>query len=379
MADATPVSPPDLEPLLQPISPEAPSGRSLRYEPLYQQIREARREDDASLPQGVWQAPLKRADWALVGELCQQALTRESKDLQLSVWLTEAWLMQRGFAGLPWGLRLSTALLERFWDTLWPILDGDDAEARLAPLKWLDDRLVLALGRVPLVRPPVPGAVTYVYADWQQLLLRERQAGTRARTDTEEDETPGGTTPPPVTRERFIAAAAQMSAPTLAALSKQLTEALASASALEHVLDAQLGDSSVALRRSRALLGDIQTLLTLLRGGSSTEQPEEEPEAEPEPVDTPDERTTDELEALSELSEPEQLTDIIQGRTEAYQLLGLAADYLLRTEPHSPVPYLVKRALAWGRMPLHELLRELVPDDSNVQAIHTLLGMNQER
>jgi type VI secretion system protein ImpA len=354
----------DLEPLLQPISPEAPSGRSLRFEPLYQRIREARREDDASLPQGVWQASLKRADWALVAELSQQALARESKDLQLSVWLTEAWLMQRGFAGLRWGLQLSTALLERFWDTLWPALEGDDTEARLAPLKWLDDRLALALGKVPLFKPPVPGAVTYVYADWQQILLRERQAGTRAPSDAanEEDETPEGTPPAPVTRERFLAAAAQMPAPALATLARQLTEALESASALEQVLDARLGHTSVALHRGRALLGDLQVLLTLLRGGSSTERTAEEPEASP----------------ASEATPEAHAAGFIQDRSEAYQLLEIAADYLLSTEPHSPVPYLVKRALAWGRMPLNELLRELVPDDANVQAIHTLLGMKQQ-
>lgn len=372
MADAMPGSPPDLEPLLRPISPEAPSGRSLRYEPLYHRLREARREDDASLPRGVWQAPLKRADWTLVDELCQQALARESKDLQLSVWLTEAWLMRRGFDGLRCGLTLSTALLERFWNTLWPTLDGDDAEARLAPLKWLDDRLVIALGKVPLFKPPVAGAVTYVYADWQQLLLQEKQAGTRARPDDarEDDEAPGGTTPAPVTRERFLAAAALVPAPTLTALARQLTEALESASALEQMLDARLGHPSVALRRSRALLNDMQLLITLLRGEPSQEQSPEEPEATPAPeAPAPPSRP----------SGPGLQPATIQGRAEAYQLLGLAADYLLRTEPHSPVPYLVKRALAWGQMPLDALLRELVPDDSNVQAIHTLLGMKQEK
>jgi type VI secretion system protein ImpA len=372
----------DLEPLLQPISPEAPSGRSLRFEPLYQRIREARREDDASLPQGVWQAPLKRADWVQVAELSQQALTRESKDLQLSVWLTEAWLMQQGFTGLRWGLRLSTALLERFWDTLWPALEGDDTEARLAPLKWLDDRLALALGKVPLFKPPVPGAVTYVYADWQQVLLGERQAGTRARSDAanEADETPDGTTPAPVTRARFLAAAAQMPAPALATLARQLTDALASASALEQVLDARLGHTSLALRRGRSLLGDIQQLLTLLRGGASVERPAEEPEAAPPgPEASPDARAAPELQVPPTPPGPGPLPGTIQGRAEAYQLLGLAADYLLRTEPHSPVPYLVKRALVWGRMSLDELLRELVPDDSSVRTIHTLLGMTQEK
>lgn len=65
----------------------------------------------------------------------------------------------------------------------------------------------------------------------------------------------------------------------------------------------------------------------------------------------------------------------LQSRAEAYQLLAIAADFLLNTEPHSPVPYLVKRAMAWGEMPLGQLLGELVPDTSGLASIQTLLGM----
>ncbi|WNG35729.1 type VI secretion system protein TssA [Archangium violaceum] len=362
MTDATSSSPPDLQSLLQPISPEAPSGRNLRYETIYERIREARREEDPSLPQGVWQVSLKRADWAQVSALCQQALARESKDLQLAVWLTEAWVMQQGFPGLRWGMNLSTTLVERFWDSLWPTLDDGDPETRLSLLKWLDDRLFIALGKQPLIRPPAPGAATYGFADWQQLLLREKQS---SRQEAEQKAQSDGTDPPPLTRERFMAAASQIPAPTFAALAQQLTDALEAISALEQALDTRLGQSSAALRRTRAVLGDIQALLAPLKGNSSHSRREAPPEATPEPGAPP----------LP--FGPGQVPSVIQSRSEAYQLLGLAADYLLRTEPHSPVPYLVKRAMAWGQLPLDKLLEELVPDSSNVEALHTLLGMKQ--
>ena len=48
----------------------------------------------------------------------------------------------------------------------------------------------------------------------------------------------------------------------------------------------------------------------------------------------------------------------ITSRAQAYKMLDAAADYLLRAEPHSPAPYLVKRAVTWGRMPLQDLLKE---------------------
>ena len=47
--------------LLQPIAGDSPGGVSLRYDPIYEKIKEARREDDDA-PQGEWQRARKVAD-----------------------------------------------------------------------------------------------------------------------------------------------------------------------------------------------------------------------------------------------------------------------------------------------------------------------------
>lgn len=52
----------------------------------------------------------------------------------------------------------------------------------------------------------------------------------------------------------------------------------------------------------------------------------------------------------------------ISSRDEAYRMLEAVAGYLERTEPHSPVPLLVRRAISWGAMPLPQLLAELMQD-----------------
>jgi predicted component of type VI protein secretion system len=52
----------------------------------------------------------------------------------------------------------------------------------------------------------------------------------------------------------------------------------------------------------------------------------------------------------------------ISSREEAYRVLETVASFLERTEPHSPVPLLVRRAIGWGRMPLPQLLGELMQD-----------------
>ena len=55
-------------------------------------------------------------------------------------------------------------------------------------------------------------------------------------------------------------------------------------------------------------------------------------------------------------------------------MLSEAADYLFIHEPHSPTPYLVRRAVTWGNMTLTELLKELITDDGDLRAIFNLLG-----
>src|SRR5690348_6891095 len=99
----------NLEELLQPIPGENPSGQDLRYEPIYGEIKEARREDDEG-PQGQWAHERKLADWPKVIKLTTEALSKQSKDLQLAAWLTEALLRKEGVGGLCSGLALIKGL-----------------------------------------------------------------------------------------------------------------------------------------------------------------------------------------------------------------------------------------------------------------------------
>ena len=59
----------DVDALLSPIPGDNPAGEDLRYSPVYDEISEARREDD-TLDRGQWQRDLKKADWDRVAEAC---------------------------------------------------------------------------------------------------------------------------------------------------------------------------------------------------------------------------------------------------------------------------------------------------------------------
>src|SRR5208282_2779633 len=126
--------------LLNPIDGPNPSGISLRYEPVYDKIKEARREEDQP-PPGMDERDRKVADTRLVIKLTTEALAKQTKDLQLAVWLTEAMLKQNGFGGLRDGLALCRGLTEKFWDSVYPELEDGDAQPRSAPLGFLGTKL----------------------------------------------------------------------------------------------------------------------------------------------------------------------------------------------------------------------------------------------
>jgi type VI secretion system protein ImpA len=65
----------------------------------------------------------------------------------------------------------------------------------------------------------------------------------------------------------------------------------------------------------------------------------------------------------------------IRSRDEAYGLLQAAAGYLGRTEPHSPTPWLVRRAVGWGGMELGELLETLIGEGYDLKSLRLLLGL----
>ncbi len=66
-----------------------------------------------------------------------------------------------------------------------------------------------------------------------------------------------------------------------------------------------------------------------------------------------------------------------RSREEAYRTLEALADYLGKVEPHSPTPYLIRRAVTWGRMELPELMAEIVREEGDLNRLISLLGLQR--
>jgi type VI secretion system protein ImpA len=56
-------------------------------------------------------------------------------------------------------------------------------------------------------------------------------------------------------------------------------------------------------------------------------------------------------------------TDSIASRDDAFRALLKIADFFRRSEPHSPISYTLEELVRRGRMPLGDLLAELIPDE----------------
>lgn len=346
-----------LDDLLAPVSPDAPCGSTVREEAVFTEIRLLREEDDPSLPMGHWERPLKYADWDQVAQRCGHTLATRSKDLQLAVWLAEAWMRQRGLVGLLHGLRLLDALLRSYWPALHPLIDDDgDCDARLAPLEWLNESLSVSIRvHAPLLvldgfKPP-----RIMLADWERMGTPREAAG---------DVRDGALA---ATRSDVLAAGAAQGA-ELAVKRAAVAHSLDYLHSLSAMLQEYLPEQAPKLGKLQAVLEAVQRVLQQV-------QPEGQ-----ECVEAPAATEVMESVAAEPALEPLPKQDPIvvgqwRDRNEAYVTLEALADYLVAVEPHSPTPFLLRRAARWGRMPLPEVLAEVMQEEGDLNRLMNVIGI----
>ena len=382
---------PNLTELLEPLAQESPAGSSLRYDPVYAQIREAREEDDATLPMGEWTRPLKKANWHAVASCSDAVLRTLSKDIQVAFWLTEAWLRIHGIPGLTAGARLLRGLLTGFWDEAHPLIGGDnDHDSRIAPFVWANDTLAQTLLlHVRLLQFPELAPPFITLNDWQRALTSEFGASTGASRESRRDDDASSTSGTSLTASRqAILEQAGTDLPSLVRLDQQIAQAGAAWNSLSELLDMRLGLHAPSLSKVDGMLLQMHLAIRSLL---------QERDPRHRALQTMSEISLNASDLISQEStfdlalgiEPttmpaslahtaastSETTMRIRSRADAYLLLELAAAYLQRTEPHSPTPYLVTRAVTWGRLPLPELMQEVLREEGDLNRYFSMLGI----
>ena len=332
--------------LLNPIEGPNPSGANLRYDPVYDKIKEARREESQP-PPGMTEQDRKIADNAQVIRVTTELLTSKTKDLQLAAWLTEALLKQRGFGGLKDGLALCHGLVEKFWDTVYPEIEDGDAESRGAPLGFVGVKL-----DVPLKLVPVVEKAKHTLLDYQQ--SRETGYEDQVKGDEAKKKRAALVKEGKLTPELFDKAFEETPKKFYAQAEKDLDGCLENLTRLKKICDEKFGNDGPTF-------GPLQTVLEASRHQiHAFLQKKREKEPDPvEPVATADGATGAEGEAAADAGAGPVRTGVlisVEGssepadRVEAIKKVAEAAAYLRRREPQSPASYLMLRGLRWGEL-----------------------------
>ena len=134
------------EGLLDAIPGDSPSGVLLRNKPEYDQLKTAFKFHKA----GVASADEAATNYPALIALATKLLAKQSKDLDIAVWLTEALMRVYGLLGFKEGVSCIQKLLEAFWASLYPALDEGDEGYRAKPLHRLSTAFVSGFLRVPI-------------------------------------------------------------------------------------------------------------------------------------------------------------------------------------------------------------------------------------
>jgi type VI secretion system protein ImpA len=331
--------------LLNPIEGPNPSGANLRYDPVYDKIKEARREETQP-PPGMTEQDRKVSDNAQVIKLTTDLLTNKTKDLQLAAWLTEAWLKQRGFGGLKDGLALCCGLVDKFWDTLYPEIEDGDAESRGAPLGFLGVKLDIPIKLVPVVEKAKYGLLDHKQS--RDVGYEDQVKGEEAKKKRAQLVKEGKLTP-----ELFDKAFEETPKKFYAQAEKDLDACLENLTRLKKSCDEKFGSEGPAFGPLQSALDASRHLIHGFLQKKREKEPdpvEEAPATEAAPgaggegvPAAAGPVRTGVLISVDGSSEPPD-------RIDAIKKIAEAAAFLRRREPQSPASYLMLRGLRWGEL-----------------------------
>ena len=336
--------------LLTPIPGNNPSGENLRYAPVYDKIKEARREEDDA-PQGEWQRERKTADPALVIKLAGEALATKTKDLQLAAWLTEAALRKDGFSGLREGLELISGLLTGFWDTVYPEMEDGDLELRAAPLEWVGTYLEGPLRRSGITRS---GLGYYKYKESRAVGYEAQAAESDSRRAARETAIAEGK----ITAEEFDAAAQNTPTALYGQWVETLDGTLETLDALTELSNEKFGDYTPSYSRLRTAIEEVRQVVNSIWQKKLDQEGRPADSAEPAADVAPTEYEPSPVPAPTSggaAAAPARARKVVAGldpadADEAALRLAAVAKFLRQTDAYSPAPYLMLRGFRWGEL-----------------------------
>ncbi|MCK4870432.1 MAG: type VI secretion system protein TssA [Gammaproteobacteria bacterium] len=356
--------------LIKPIAGKKAVGEDLRDDvsasSIYYQVKDARnlaRQIERKMQTGsLDDGDLPR--WDMVLNLCVDILTNKTKDLEIAVWLVEALVRLAGFAGLALGFKLLTGLTSAYWDDIYPLPDEDGMETRITPLVWLNgddaDGILMQPIRNILI---TQGSSIGPFALWQYQQALANAALSDATVKAKRAEQ----------GEAFIEDIQKAVAESTPSFYEQIQADLAICAEaygeLCSVLEEKCGALMPPTSQIKAELDNYADHLRFVIKDA------------PFVVLTPGSEVSENPASVESEVMQEQINGVggdnnAMSRISALRELERIATFFKSTEPHSPIPYMLERAVRWGSMPFPELLRELINDDSARKNAFEMAGLD---
>lgn len=353
-----------LDQLIAPIPGDHLCGQDISFSQAFDEVREARRQDDPTLTQGDWETELKMAQWPRVRAMCEDILRSKSKDLQIACWYVEALCHLHGFLGLHFGLQILEVLLTDYWEFFYPELALGDLEERVGKIEWLNRQLPLTVRSIPLTDKSSGG---YSWLRWDEsrsidnLGLKDADARERAIA--------GGK----LAGETFDRAATASGLVFYQKLHREIMAAKGKLADVEKHVDERFGMESPGLKDLHAAIRDcdevVAKIIARLGGAAET--------LIVQPVTANDLPNGGTVAAPAPVASRAVMVGEIRSRADAVSALRQVSQFFRQNEPHSPVALLADRAAKWAEMPLEHWLASVIKDDSTLKQLRELLDIPQ--
>jgi type VI secretion system protein ImpA len=331
--------------LLNPIPGENPSGAYLRYERVYDQIKEARTENEESIL-GNLAAP-KKADFPLVIKLAGEALATKSKDLQLAAWLSEAHIKREGVGLIQPCLKLFFDLQEQFWDTLYPIVEDGDVGMRAGPIEWAANRIATLLYEAPITRD---GLNHYQYKQSRAVGYEADAEGSETKSEARRLAIADGK----VTGEDFDKSFSSTPKPWYVQRAEFMHSSMEALEALQVFCEEKYGDDGPGFGKLRTAVEEVGNAVEILLAEKRKLEPDEPVEEavaeEPEPEPVAADESSAESQPAAKPKAGKSITADPVDRADAIARIQACIKFLQADNPASPSAYMLQSALRFGEM-----------------------------
>lgn len=327
---------------------------------LYYAIKDARNAARTAERQLLADPEAAPPDWKPVLQQAVKALTEKTRDLEIVAYLIEALVRLHGYVGLRDGFRLARELIEKYWDDLYPLPDEEGIDTKVAPLTGLngadaEGTLIMPIYGVPVTDSPNYGKLSA--SSYQEALALNKITDPKVR----EKRLSSGA----LTLDTFNRAVGETAPKFYTALLTGLNQAIEEFSRLCQALDKRCDGRAPPSSNIRGALTTCQDLIRnvakakLEAAAAAPAKQEGAPSAGPAAPEQP----------------PGEVLEVIRNREDAFRALLKIADYFRRTEPQAILSYTIEQVVRWGRMPLPELLQELIPDEAPRKGLFKQVGI----